>query len=159
MSTTASGADTSTVATRLAKMADLDAVADLFDQYRQFYQQAPDLPRARSFMQQRLTQGDAVVLLAHSPSGAALGFCQMYPSFCSILAQPVYLLYDLYVAPSARRSGTGAALLQAARHHAVSQGYARLDLTTAKTNLSAQALYERLGWVRDDVYLAYTWDV
>ena len=32
----------------------------------------------------------------------------------------------------------------------------RLDLTTAKTNLPAQAAYEALGWVRDEVYFTYS---
>jgi len=31
----------------------------------------------------------------------------------------------------------------------------RMDLTTAKTNHAAQALYESLGWVRDEVFFAY----
>jgi len=30
-----------------------------------------------------------------------------------------------------------------------------MDLTTAKTNLPAQSLYEALGWVRDEVFYAY----
>jgi ribosomal protein S18 acetylase RimI-like enzyme len=32
----------------------------------------------------------------------------------------------------------------------------RLDLTTAKTNTPAQAAYEALGWVRDELYFAYS---
>ena len=31
------------IRTRSATLADLDAIAPLFDQYRQFYRQAPDL--------------------------------------------------------------------------------------------------------------------
>jgi ribosomal protein S18 acetylase RimI-like enzyme len=30
-----------------------------------------------------------------------------------------------------------------------------MDLTTARSNHAAQALYESLGWVRDEVFLAY----
>jgi ribosomal protein S18 acetylase RimI-like enzyme len=30
-----------------------------------------------------------------------------------------------------------------------------MDLTTAKTNTTAQALYRSLGWVKDDVFDAY----
>jgi ribosomal protein S18 acetylase RimI-like enzyme len=30
-----------------------------------------------------------------------------------------------------------------------------MDLTTAKTNLAAQSLYQALGWVRDEVFYAY----
>jgi hypothetical protein len=31
----------------------------------------------------------------------------------------------------------------------------RLELTTARTNKTAQAAYESLGWQRDEVYYAY----
>ena len=44
----------------------------------------------------------------------------------------------------------------AAQAHAREAGVARLQLETARTNTRAQALYESLGWQRDDVYLTYT---
>ena len=46
-------------------------------------------------------------------------------------------------------------LLLAAEAHARATGHARMDLTTARNNLRAQALYESLGWVRDEVFLTY----
>ena len=85
-----------------------------------------------------------------------LGFCQLYPSFCSVAAAPIYVLYDLFVAPEARKSGAGKALLQAAEQYAASQCVAQIDLTTAKTNLAAQSVYGSLGWVRDEVFFAYS---
>ena len=85
-----------------------------------------------------------------------MGFCQLYPSFCSVEAKPIYVLYDLFVAPQARRGGAGTALLRAAEATAQTKGKARMDLTTAKTNLGAQAAYEALGWVRDEVFLSYS---
>ena len=44
----------------------------------------------------------------------------------------------------------------AAHNYAANNGMARLDLTTAKDNVKAQALYESLGWVRDEVFFAYS---
>lgn len=88
--------------------------------------------------------------------GRLLGFCQLYPSFCSIVVRPIQILNDLFVAPGARRGGTGRALLLAAQAQAASAGLARLELTTARTNHAAQALYASLGWQRDEVYLAYS---
>lgn len=70
-------------------------------------------------------------------------------------ACPIYVLYDLYVAPTARRSGGGRQLLQAAEAHARAHGITRMDLTTARSNLPAQTLYESLGWLRDNVFFAY----
>ncbi len=142
--------------TRVASLADLDTIAPLFDAYRQFYQQAPDLSLARRFIAQRLQNGESVVLLACNAAGQAIGFCQLYPSFCSVEAQPIYTLYDLFVAPAARRSGAGHRLLQAAEQLALAHGKARMDLTTARDNHAAQSVYESLGWVRDDVFFAYS---
>jgi ribosomal protein S18 acetylase RimI-like enzyme len=137
-------------------MADLDAVAPLFDAYRQFYEQQPNPGLAREFIRQRMQNQESVILLAQNAARQAVGFCQLYPSFCSVEAQPIFVLYDLYVVPEARRTGAGTALLQAAEKLAADSGKARLDLTTAKTNLRAQAAYESLGWVRDDVFYAYS---
>ena len=95
------------------------------------------------------------MLVAETPMHELVGFCQMYPSFCSVEAAPIYALYDLFVLPEARRLGVGRALLLAAEARAAVDGKVRMDLTTARTNLKAQSLYESLGWVRDEVFLAY----
>jgi len=148
------------LSTRLAAPDDLATLAALFDAYRQFYQQAPDLPRATQFIADRLHDRQSILLVATATDDSAtqplLGFCQIYPSFCSILAQPIYILSDLYVTPAARRSGAGRQLLLGAGAHARQHGVARLDLTTARSNQAAQALYESLGWKRDHIFLAYS---
>ena len=144
-----------TVSTRLAAPVDLDAVAVLFDAYREFYQQPADLPRARQFIRERLQRNDSVLIVAETAPHALIGFCQLYPLFCSVRAVPMYVLYDLFVAPEARGSGAGRALMLAAEAHAVKTGAARLELSTAKTNTVAQSLYESLGWVRDTTFFVY----
>jgi ribosomal protein S18 acetylase RimI-like enzyme len=138
--------------------ADIEPVARLFDAYRQFYAQPADAALAQRFIANRIRNGDSVILLARDagPTQEALGFCQLYPSFCSIEAAPIYTLYDLFVIPEARRAGAGRALLQAAERQARAAGMARMDLTTAKTNRAAQSVYESLGWVRDEVFHAYS---
>ncbi len=139
-----------------ATKADVAAIAPLFDAYRQFYQYAPDLALANRYIAERIEKADALILLAQDASAQALGFCQLYPTFCSLEAKPIYALYDLYVAPAARGAGIGNLLLLAAEQSAREHGMCRLDLTTAKTNLPAQAAYEALGWVRDEVYFSYS---
>jgi len=138
-----------------ATLHDLDQLVPLFDAYRQFYEQAPDLMAARHFIRDRLQREESTVLLASNDAGQAMGFCQLYPIFCSIEARPIYSLSDLFVVPEARRKGIGRALLLAAERHARNTGRVRLELTTARTNKAAQAVYESLGWQRDDVYFAY----
>lgn len=142
------------VSIRLATLPDLPAVAALFDAYRQFYEQPADAALALRFIGERMRNAESVILVAQTKE-SLVGFCQLYPGFCSVIAQPIYTLYDLYVAPQARQTGAGRALMQAAQEQARQHGFARLDLSTAKTNHAAQALYESLGWVRDDVFLVY----
>ena len=144
----------SPITTRIATQRDIAAVASLFDAYRQFYQEGPDLQLATEFIQQRIQRNESVVIVAES-EGHVVGFCQLYPTFCSVAAKPIYSLYDLFVTSGVRKSGIGKALLIAAEQHAVQNGFARMDLTTAKTNFPAQSLYESLGWIRDEVFYAY----
>jgi ribosomal protein S18 acetylase RimI-like enzyme len=132
-------------------------VAPLFDGYRQFYGQASDLSGAEAFLAARLSESSSTVLLAvvSEPSGAALGFIQLYPSFSSISLCPIWILNDLFVAPEARRRGVGKALMERARAFAAASGAIEMRLETAVTNASAQALYESIGWQRDEEFFNY----
>ncbi|MEC4717756.1 GNAT family N-acetyltransferase [Noviherbaspirillum sp. CPCC 100848] len=145
-----------TIQIRTATIADLDVVASLFDAYRQFYEQPTDLALATRFIGERIQNNESMILLASNDLQQAVGFCQLYPTFCSVEAKPIYSLYDLFVVPNARRHGVARVLLQAAERLAAENGKARMDLTTAKTNQPAQAAYESLGWIRDDVFYAYS---
>ena len=146
----------SAIHTRVATIDDLEVAAPLFDAYRQFYEQAPDPALAGRFIGDRIRKEESVILLALNESRRVIGFCQLYPTFCSVEAKPIYVLYDLFVTPQARRLGAGRALLQKAEKLAAANGKARMDLATAKTNRAAQAAYESFGWVRDDVFYTYS---
>jgi ribosomal protein S18 acetylase RimI-like enzyme len=144
------------IQTRIATVADLPAVVPLFDAYRQFYGQTPDPDLAERFIRDRIQNDESVILLGIDEERGVVGFCQLYPTFCSVEAKPIYVLYDLFVAPTARRSGAGRSLLQAAERLAADNGKARMELATAKSNEIAQAAYESLGWVRDEVFYHYS---
>jgi ribosomal protein S18 acetylase RimI-like enzyme len=135
---------------------DADAIAPLFDAYRQFYEQPTNLPLATRFISDRLQNNESVILLAVSEDQQFMGFCQLYPSFCSVEAMPIYSLYDLFVQPEARRYRAGKALLQGAERHAARNVFCTIGLTTVKTNASALSLHESLGWVRDDIFYEYS---
>jgi len=139
---------------RRASASDVDAIAPLFDAYRQFYGLAPDLPLARRFVAERLSREESIVLLA-CEADVALGFVQMYPTFSSLKAARICVLYDLFVVPAARRSGLGRRLMAAAAAEARRIGAVSLVLSTARANLAAQRLYESLGWKRDDGFFEY----
>ena len=143
------------ISIRLATLQDLEALAQLFDAYRQFYEQATDIELATTFIKDRLNHQDSIIFVALNSAQALIGFCQLYPTFCSVIAAPICVLYDLYVDSTTRKSGAGKALMLAAQEYAANNGFKRLDLSTAKTNLNAQALYESLGWVRDEIFYSY----
>ena len=146
----------STIATRLSTQRDLAAVAALFDAYRQFYGKAPDLTLATAFIRERMQRRESVVLVAERQGHGIVGFSQVYPTFCSVAAARIGVLYDLFVEPGSRKLGAGRALIRAAESHAAGSGLARLELSTARTNLPAQSLYESLGWVRDEAFQVYS---
>ena len=70
-----------------------------------------------------------------------------------------YVVYDLYVIKAARRQGVARALMNAASEWAKAQGAARLDLETARDNVSGQALYRDLGYELDEVFLKFSLDL
>ena len=141
---------------RRARLDDLDQLVPLFDGYRQFYGEASDLSLARQFLADRMSRGESVVLIAEGPDRAAIGFAQLFPSFCSVRAAPIYILNDLFVALEARRRGVGTLLLKAAVETGHAAGVVRLELSTAITNVSAQRLYQKLGWKRDEEFYVYS---
>ena len=138
---------TDTVISR-AGPADLDALALLFDAYRQFYGQAPDVPRARDWLRSRLRVGESVVLLAKR-EGTTVGFVQLYPMFSSVRTSKTWILNDLYVEAGARRGGVARALLDAAAKFARDDGAAGISLETTQDNAAARALYRAAGWNED----------
>ena len=140
---------------REALSGDLPELGKLFDEYRQFYKLPGDVQKATEYLGVRLAARDSVLLVAADAPAQLLGFTQLYPTWCSLLAGPVYVLYDLYVSPHARRSGVGRALLRAAADRAKHDGKLRVTLSTARTNIQAQALYESLGWERDNEFYVY----
>ncbi len=143
------------VEVRRADLGDVDAIAPLFDAYRQFYECPPDLGLARDYLAARIGRAESIVFAAWV-GGEPVGFTQLYPTFCSLEVGPILVLYDLYVAPEVRRGGVARALLARAAAFGRDQGAVRLELSTARTNVTAQRLYEASEWVRDDVFLHYS---
>lgn len=139
---------------RQAVVADLDELAPLFDQYRQFQGQATDPAAAREFLRQRLDHGEAVLFLCHA-GAQALGFAQLYPSYSSVSLRRVFILNDLFVHEAGRRQGVAAALLAALEAYAWAMGASRVSLNVARDNLPAQQAYDALGWQRDAQFFMY----
>ena len=145
-------------AIRLAEARDLDQLAELFDQYRQFYECPPDLGAAKNWLAENLERGRSTLFAADNGS-QLLGFTQLYPALCSVDLVDYFVLYDLYVIEAARRQGIARALMNAASEWAKAQGAARLDLETARDNAPGQALYKDLGYELDEVFLKFSLDL
>jgi GNAT superfamily N-acetyltransferase len=141
-----------------AAVTDLDAVAPLFDAYRQFYGQRPDPAAARAFLGERLRRDESVIFFAAAeagPGSEALGFTQLYPSFSSVSVRRIWILNDLFVRPGLRRGGVGRGLLERAREWAIETDAKGLTLATTVSNAAARALYESCGWRRHDEFEHY----
>lgn len=141
-----------------ADIGDLDAVHALFMSYLAFYERSVDSDAARTFLRERIQNEQSVVFVAWV-DGKAVGFTQLYPVFASLSLKRSWILNDLFVAPSARGHGVAMALMEAAKQLALDTGACEIFLQTARSNKNAQALYEKLGYVRDDAFLVYTLDI
>lgn len=133
----------------------VDVLVPLFDAYRVFYEQESDLSAAKEFLTQRLSRNESTVFIAFSDD-QAVGFTQLYPLFSSVSLKPLHLLNDLFVDSAFRAKGIASLLLNEAKRFALEHGSKGLSLETHNTN-PAQALYERMDWVKDEEYLHYFW--
>lgn len=143
-----------TITVRQAALSDLEALAPLFDGYRQFYGRASDLDAAAEFLSARFNHRESVLFIAHEDN-KAIGFAQLYPSFSSVSLARIFVLNDLFVEEHARRKGAASKLMAAAVEYADSLGAIRVSLSTAATNEAAQRLYQSAGWKRDEQFFVY----
>lgn len=142
-----------------AKEKDLKELGRLFNLYRIFYEEEDDLEKASRYIAERFNHRDSEIFVAQEGNIGLTGFVQLYPSFCSVSAMPILILYDLYVDHSHRGKGIGRLLMNAARDFAKDNGFKRLELSTAKDNHIGQSLYESLGYELDEEFLHYSLDV
>lgn len=134
----------------------LDVLASLFDGYRMFYGRDSDTIAAREFLADRMANGDSVLFVViDDTTDDGVGFAQLYPSFSSVAMKRVWILNDLFVADAARRSGVGRQLMDAVFAFATSNSAVRVDLATAKDNISAKTLYETAGYNLDTLFDHY----
>ena len=135
--------------------AQIDVLSELFNDYRIFYEQPSSVTSCRAFILQNLQQHRSKIFLLLDDQGQAVGFSQLYPSFCSLTMRPYYYLSDLYTTQSARKNGYGRYLMKYISDHFSNEGAQRLTLDTATSNKIAQNLYESLGYEREEIYITY----
>jgi ribosomal protein S18 acetylase RimI-like enzyme len=137
-----------------ATLNELDHVSSLFNDYRVFYGQESDTDGANVFIEERMKKNESVIFLAMDGK-KPMGFVQLYPIFTSVGLKRKWLLNDLFVADTYRCHGVGRALMNQAKEFALEKNAAGILLETTKDNFKAQALYESLGYVKEDTVYFY----
>ncbi|WP_434926226.1 GNAT family N-acetyltransferase [Shewanella sp. HL-SH8] len=99
---------------RLASNIDLQTLSHLFDLYRQSCEQLSDINGCYSFLSQRLSENDSIIFVALEEEHL-LGFIQLYPSFSSLMLQPVWFFDDAFVLPQYRNRGIASQMIARAR--------------------------------------------
>ena len=75
---------------------------------------------------------------------AGLANCNV--NFSTFQAKPLINVHDFIVAPEFRRMGAGQFLLQGIIDYAAEKDYCRVNLEVREDNLTAKALYRKLGF-------------
>lgn len=144
--------------TRKAQLADVQQLAELFDQYRIFYHKDSDIPAAEKFLTERIENRDSEIFVAEN-EGKLVGFVQLYPLFSSTRMKRYWLLNDLYVNENYRGKGFSKQLIEASQEMAKSTDAAGILLETGKSNDIGNKLYPRCGFEIYDEVNFYEWKI
>jgi GNAT superfamily N-acetyltransferase len=136
---------------------DLGELLALMRAYCDFYETAPSDDALLGVSRALLAEPDleGVQLIARNASAIAVGFATVFWSWDTTEAARIGIMNDLFVAPAARGSGIADGLVEACAERCRRRGAVRLDWQTGPENLRAQAVYGRLGGVREP-WLLYT---
>jgi len=104
-----------------------------------------------------LARPDAQVFIAERPDGSVCGYVEVgsrsIADGCS--TSPVGYIEAWYVDPDVRREGFGRALLEAAEHWAVEQGYSEMASDALLENHVSHEAHKRNGYVEVDRVITY----
>jgi GNAT superfamily N-acetyltransferase len=141
---------------RKATLQDLDELAPLFDQYLVFYGKPSNYEKHKSYLKERIENNEATIFLAFDDANEkAIGFALIYVTFSSIALNKILILNDLFVDPTIRKKGIGEQLILKTVDLARESGSCLLRLRTAKSNSIAQALYHKMGFIKDEHLYSY----
>jgi ribosomal protein S18 acetylase RimI-like enzyme len=145
----------STAVTRVGED-DLADLLPLMRGYSDFYEVEPSddalLALARALIANPEHEG--IQFIARD-GDTALGFATVYWMWSTSRAARIGVMNDLFTAPEARRRGVGEALIQQCLETVREHGAVVLQWQTARDNHTAQALYERVGGIREQWYDYY----
>jgi len=134
-----------------ATLADVAAIAPLFDAYRAFFTGGNRLDESRAFLEERIARDESVVFLARDGDEAA-GFIQLYPLWSSWYCRRIWFLSDLYVREDARKRGVGRRLVERVIEYARETNAASVMVELPRREPHLEEFYRRLGFGRDEVF-------
>ena len=130
---------------RPAEREDRPQLLDLIQGYFAFYRTPFARMRVEALLDLLEQDPDLGVQLVADADGRLQGFASLYACLDTLVADRILVMNDLFVDPSLRNHGVGAALYDASLAYATAHGYARLDWVTAQDNHDAQRFYDRHG--------------
>ena len=130
---------------RPAEREDRPQLLDLIEGYFAFYRTPFQRPKVEALLDLLEQDPSLGVQLVADADGNLQGFASLYACVDTLVADRILVMNDLFVDPSFRNQGVGAALYNASLVYATAHGYARLDWVTAEDNHDAQRFYDRHG--------------
>lgn len=144
---------------RTSTISDLEQLSELFNLYRIFYGKDDDIATATVFINERIKQEDSVIIVAETIDGQLVGFTQLYPIFSSVSAKKAWVLNDLFILENFRKQCVATELILKSIELGKNSNAAWISLQTASDNYNAQALYEKIGFTKDNHYLDYVFNL
>ena len=142
-----------------AEQKHIKEVGILFDFYRQFYKYESNLIESTNYIKDRINNNESTIFIAISGADEAIGFVQLYETFGSLDLGKIIILYDLYVKEDHRKNNIGRQLMIKSHEYAKKINAKRIQLSTAIDNYIGQSLYESLGYVKDDDFYTYDFEI
>ena len=142
-----------------AEQKHIKEVGILFDLYRQFYKYESNLIESTNYIKDRINNNESTIFIAISDANEVIGFVQLYETFGSLDLGKIIILYDLYVKEDHRKNNIGRQLMIKSHEYAKKINAKRIQLSTAIDNYIGQSLYESLGYVKDDDFYIYDFEI
>ena len=137
--------------------ADLPELLPLMRGYCDFYEVDPGDEALLAMSRELIADPDKEGLqLIARDAGRAIGFATIFWTWSTLSASRIGVMNDLFVHPDGRGSGAADALIQACAERCRERGATTLEWSTARDNLRAQQVYERVGGTRDERWLGYS---
>jgi ribosomal protein S18 acetylase RimI-like enzyme len=141
-----------------ASASDLSVVLPLFDGYRQFYEQVPNLDACKEYLSERLSKLESAIFLAFEEVNGekiGIGFTQLYMTFSSVTLKKFWVLHDLYVKEDFRKKGVAKMLINKSKELALENAPIGLVIESRISNQSAQHLFDSVGFVKEGEHYFY----